>query len=344
MGRSSNWEKELYIEQEEIVKILPPLAGIPTGMENYYNPSDDIIYQPVIRRKNFLTSEWSHLNKARAERPISQMSLEVKEKECLFCSGKESYTPRHLRGGDYLRIVSDKGVWRLRVFPNLYPWLIEHMNIVETPSHKISFSQLDDEEELNAWEAAVRISKELERRKVYPLLFRNHGWGASILHYHWQIGALPYIPSKVREELVTAKRFYRRYKVNIFDAIVMEESRRKLRVISEDEYVFTVAAYAPRAALEVWCVLKVPFSTMSELGREHIESLALQVNAVLRKMYGRCKIDTMNIVVHQLPKKFNRYYRLHVEILPFKHLAGAERGFNEYAVEVFPEKAAEMLR
>jgi galactose-1-phosphate uridylyltransferase len=338
------WEKELYIEQEEVIKILPPLVGVPAGVENYYSSLDNTLSQPVVRRKNFLTHEWSHLNKARAERPISQMNLEVKEKECLFCSGKENYTPRHLTGGDYIRIVDEKGGWKLRVFPNLYPWMIEHMNIVETPSHKVSISQLDNDEELSAWNVAVDISKELEKRKVYPMLFRNHGWGASILHYHWQIGALPYIPSKVHEELTTAKHFYRKYKINIFDAIIMGESERRLRIISENEHVLTVAAYAPRAALEVWCILKPPFSSIGEFKKEHVESLASQVNTILKRMYERCKIDTMNIVVHQLPKKFSRYYRIHVEILPFKHLAGAERGFNEYAIEVFPEKAAEMLR
>lgn len=337
-----DWDKDLFVELKETLQILPPKAGLPPGLDKYYK--DGVLYQPLVRRKNCLTNDWAHMNMARAERPIAQMNLTMEQKDCSFCAGKEDKTPGWVEtGGDYIRIGDNP--WKLRSFPNLYPWLINHLNIVESPEHKTSFSQLNDEEELQAWKVAAKITKEIEKQGVMPTLFRNHGWGASIAHYHWQVGGLPYIPNKVQEELTTAKKFYKQWKTNIFDALIQSEKAYGVRWIDEDEYTAVVATYAPRTAFEVWLISKVPVTTLAKCSKEQIESLCTKLNTVLRKLLAGPKIDTMNIIAHQLPKtKYNKYYRLHLEIMPFKHLAGAERGFGEYAIEVTPEKVAEMLK
>ncbi len=336
---TAEWDKDLFIELNETMEILPPKAGIPPGLDKYYR--EGVLYQPLIRRKNVLTNDWTHLNIARAERPIAKMDLQMVQKECLFCHGKEDKTPGCVSThGDYIRIGNEN--WTLRAFPNLYPWLIEHLNVVETNEHKTSISQMSDAEEVLAWSAISKIVKDLEKRKVYPMVFRNHGWGASISHYHWQVGAVPYIPNRVQEEFVRAKKFYRKWKTNIFDALINSEKENKLRWITEDETSAVVSTYAPRTAFEVWIISKLPVSSLSKFKKPQLDSLAIQLDKILKKLYERAWIDTMNIIVHQLPR--NKYYRLHIEIMPFKHLAGAERGFGEFAIEITPEKVAEILK
>ncbi|MFA4874073.1 MAG: hypothetical protein WC956_02120 [bacterium] len=335
------WEKDLFVELKETMRILPPKAGLPPGLDGYFK--EGVLHQPLIRRKCCLTNDWAHLNMARAERPMAKMNLKMEQKECIFCRGKEDKTPRWVEtGGDYIRIGDTD--WSLRAFPNLYPWMINHLNIVECSDHKESFSQLDDTEELQAWNVAAKITTDIERQGVYPMLFRNHGWGSSIAHYHWQIGGLPYMPNRIQEELNTAKEFYHKWDINIFDALLKSEKANGTRWIDEDEHTAVIAAFAPRTAFEVWLVCKRPITTLSACTTDEIKSLCTMLNSVLRKLHAGPGIDTMNIVFHQLPAQDNTpYYRLHIEIMPFKHLAGAERGFGEYAIEVLPERAAELL-
>jgi hypothetical protein len=76
------WDKELFVELHETLTILPPLCGIPKGLDKYFK--DGKLYQPVIRRKNYITNEWSHFNIACAEPPIAKMDLKMDRKECIF--------------------------------------------------------------------------------------------------------------------------------------------------------------------------------------------------------------------------------------------------------------------
>jgi len=62
------------------------------------------------------------------------------------------------------------------------------------------------------------------------------------------------------------------------------------------------------------------------------------------KAIDRCiGLDSFGIVCHQT-EPGDPEYRLHFEIIPYKHYGGAERGFEEYVVEVAPEHAAGQLR
>lgn len=340
------WHNDLYIELNETMEVLPPASGIPQGLDKYFQNGK--LCQPVVRRKNFLTNEWTHLNMARADRPIAKMDLKMEQKECLFCPENEDKTPRHVKtGGDYIRITDEKGNWKTRVFPNLYPWMIEHMNIVETPIHKVSLAELNLEEEILALTAAQKIVSELEEKKTYPVVFRNQGWGASISHYHWQIGALPYLPNRLKEELQIANNFYEKYKTNIFDAIILSETEKPVRVINNTAEILVLSPFAPRTAFEVWLIWKKKVTSISQLSNDELEDTALVLYEILKRMYDRVQLDTMNIILHQIPlfePNVKDTYRLHIEIMPHKFLAGAEKGFLEFAIEVTPERAAEILR
>ncbi|MCS7227558.1 MAG: hypothetical protein NZ839_01165 [Endomicrobia bacterium] len=341
------WDNELFIELHETMEILPPKSGVPKGLEKYYQ--NNILKQPVIRRKNYITNEWTHLNMARADRPIAKMDLKMEQKECQFCPENENKTPRHVKtNADYIRITDETTKqWKLRVFPNLFPWMIEHMNIVETSQHKVSLYELDLKEEILALTTARKIVTELEDIRTYPVLFRNQGWGASISHYHWQIGALPYLPNRLNEELQIARKFYTKYKKNIFDAIIISEIEQNLRVINQNDDIVVISPFAPRTAFEVWLIFKKPLTSISQLTDSEIQSLSEELYTILKNLYNKIQIDTLNIVFHQIPlfeTDIKDVYRLHIEIMPHKFLAGAEKGFLEFAIEVTPERATELLK
>ncbi len=241
----------------------------------------------------------------------------MEQKECMFCPENETKTPRYVKtNGDYIRFPNDNN-WKVRVFPNLFPWMIEHMNIVETAKHKISLAELDLEEEILALTTAQNIIKELEKTNVYPILFRNQGWGASISHYHWQIGALPYIPNRLKEELDIASKFYKKYDTNIFDAIIVSEQEQSVRVITTTEKILVLSPFAPKTAFEVWLIFKTKVTSLSQLTKDEISSLAEQQYFVLKKLYNKFQIDTLNIIFHQISlytKEIQDIYRLHIEL------------------------------
>jgi UDPglucose--hexose-1-phosphate uridylyltransferase len=339
------WDKDLFIEKKEEHEVIIPLAGPPEGMQRFIH--DDIFKQPVIRRKNYQTNEWTHINIARASRPLApKTGFKIEEKECMFCPQNVGKTPRHRKTGTDYILMGEKNDWKLRVFPNLYPWLVEHLNIVQTPKHKISLKESNPEEEFLALKTAKEIVIELEKNKTYPVIFRNHGWGASITHFHWQIGSLPYIPTKINEEVKLAKKFYEEYKTNLFQAIIESEKEKNERVILESENNFILSPFAPRTNFEILIICKKDFVSLSMCDESYLLSLADDLHDILQRLYSKAKVDILNVVIHQLPafEKSSHCYRLHIELLPFKFLAGAERGFSEFAVEVTPEKAASILK
>ena len=362
------WDEDLFVEISDVEVILPPESGVPAALSAYQR--EGRLEQPVKRRKDYLTDTWCHINIARAERPWTVPSLHFEAgKTCFFCPGFEDHTPRAVStGGDRLRM--GEGSWHTRVFPNLYPWLMEHSNIVETPEHKTSLADIDAEEEANALTAAADFCREMEAEGRVPVLFRNHGWGASLSHFHWQVGALPRIPSHIREELDGCSQFSQKWQANVFDAIIESERARGERWIAEDEFSAVIAPFAPRTNYEVWIIAKEPVSSLAACSGDQIRSLARTLTRTLKVLYKVTQIDCLTVVCHQVPEAWNASarhvlsssaelvlskvegltvnsvegistgYRLHFEVCPFKHWAGAERGLGEFAIEVIPEKTA----
>jgi hypothetical protein len=83
-------------------------SGIPKELNKYFK--DSKFYQPVIRRKNYITNEWSHFNIACAEPPIAKMDLKMDRKECMFCPEDQDKTPKHIKtNGDYIRQMIPTG-------------------------------------------------------------------------------------------------------------------------------------------------------------------------------------------------------------------------------------------
>lgn len=336
------WDNDLFVQEETQLLIMGPLAGTPDFLKEFEDHRG-IICQPVTRRQSYLMNHWSHINLARSKR-----TMHVKEPQmdnpghCFFCAGGESQTPRHaVTQDDYLRIP-ETGNWQLRCFNNLYPWMEEHLNIVETPIHKVSLQDLDLEEEKRVFRTAAHVIREMEQKKLFPVFFRNQGYGASISHYHWQIGALAHIPSLVAEEIQRAEAFHQKYGISLFDAIITSELERKERVVTDTPDFVVLAAYAPRTRFELLLIPKFDLDSLSSATEDQLDSITQHLVETLKLLYGKTGADTMNIIIHQLAQ--STHYRFHIEILPHKFYAGAELGFREFAVELTPEKMTQLLR
>ena len=342
------WEKELFFEIQEVAEILPPESGVPPGLEDYLNDSG-VLVQPIIRRRNYLTNDMCHLNVARSRRPgnivgkssTGGRAVDVPAK-CPFGPGRESGTPRCAASeGDYARVGT--APWLLRSFPNLYPWLLDHLNIVETPEHKASSEDLVAEEELRALNVASQYSIEQEEAGRFVVLFKNQGVSASLAHFHWQIGSLSYPPVRIAEELERSKGFIGKYRLNIFDAIMNAERNKSERWIGENDVLALFAPFAPRTNHELWIVLKRNVSSLSQTTPEERQAMAEVLCSSVRNLFDASQQDDLFIIIHQLPPPYAEL-RLHIEIFPVKPWSGAERGFGELVIEHSPEDTALMMR
>jgi galactose-1-phosphate uridylyltransferase len=334
-----DWDHDLFQELQSDATLLAPPAGTPSAIGRFQAGAQ--ISQPVWRRKDYLTDTWSHVNLARARRPFAAPRLtHVDNPSCLFCPGNEDATPRDIEtGGDTMRI--GENAWRLRAFPNLYPWLLNHGNIVESPAHKVSLKDIDEEEQFLALQMIQDICRKYEEAGLFPMVFKNHGWGASAAHTHWQYGALPYLPKRVAHERRTAQAFFEKWSLNVFDAIIRSEQAGP-RFINEDECVCCIAPFAPRTNYEVCLFLKEKASSLSAASAKAVRSISKALVKLSHALYHGLSVDSICVVCHQVQDDSN--YRLHFEMLPFKHWAGAERGFEEYVVEATPEDSADFFR
>jgi len=342
------WEDELFVEIREEGCLRPPDAGVPDGLEPFLE-GDGVLRQPIIRRRHYLTKDMCHMNLARANRPgnlngkANPASRAIDDPaKCFFGKGKEDVTPRwEPTGEDYARIGDEN--WQLRAFPNLYPWLLDHLNIVETPDHKASSDEMAAEEESRALDVAARYSKEQEAKGRYVVLFRNQGVSASQAHFHWQIGALSYIPVRVNQELERAQEFFEKHQANIFDAICDMERSKKDRWIGENDHFAVFAPFAPRTNHEIWLVAKNNVVSLSQTTESERQVWADVLCGCVASLFEISGNDDIFVIVHQLPHSFEEY-RLHIEIFPVKPWAGAERGFGELVVEYPPERTASEIR
>lgn len=116
---------------------------------------------------------------------------------CPFCPGHEHETPREIaRTGD---------PWRVRVFPNKFPFVEHHEVIVESNEHDAAFATLAHAPDV--------VAMYVERyRALRPFgtvaLFKNHGAmaGASLPHPHSQIAAVPFVPPRIAREAEAFRR------------------------------------------------------------------------------------------------------------------------------------------
>ncbi len=124
---------------------------------------DGKLYQPVIRRKNYITNEFPHFNIVRAKRSITKMGLKMEQKECMSCSENEDKIQRYVKTNtDYISMMDNNG-WKVRVFPRSLP-MDDTTYEVEIPKHKVLLAELHLEEDTLALTTAQKMIKELGKK------------------------------------------------------------------------------------------------------------------------------------------------------------------------------------
>lgn len=326
-------------------------------------------------RKDPVLGRWVIISTERAKRPkdfkVAPEAKLISPKECPFCPGNESATPPEVFAYRDNNSQPNEQGWTLRVIPNKFPALriegeidrrgegiYDRMNgigahevIIETPDHSVDLADL----ELTAFEKVIYayrqriIDLQRDKRLRYVMIFKNFGAaaGASLEHSHSQLIAMPVIPKRVMEEMDGAKRYYEYRERCIFCDIVVQETKSRKRLISENNSFIMICPFAPRFPFETWIVPRTHISNFEDSTEQQLRDLASILKDGLSRVKKALTTPPYNYIIHTTPITLRgiEFYHYHLEIIPvLTHVAGFEWGTGFYINPTAPEESASYLK
>jgi UDPglucose--hexose-1-phosphate uridylyltransferase len=334
-------------------------------------------------RYDTLKQKWTVIAPERAVRPSDfithrkELLSDDKTKFCPFCPGNEKSTTKEL-----LRLNGDEnGDWSLRVVANKYPaFRIEgnlkregygvydkvtgigaHEVIVETPAHELSLTDYSIKTLYNLFYAFKERMLDLKRdiRFRYIFAFKNYGHkaGATLVHPHSQIIAMPVIPDTVVSMLRSSREYYEKKERCIVCDILDMEFRSGNRIVFENADFVALCPYASFFSFETRIYPTKHSHDFTLINDDGLLSLAGIVKETLVRLDKSLVGPHLNIVLHTSPptnerpshpdywKSIAYDYHWHLEIIPrISGYAGFEwaTGFNINIVR--PEESAKFLR
>lgn len=263
--------------------------------------------------------------------------------------------------------------WRIRAFPNLHPALrVEdagqgngegpydrmgglgaHEVIVEDPDRNADLARMDPHhvfEVLSAWRARLGDLRR-DGRLACGVVFKNRGWqaGATVLHPHSQLLAMPFVPPVLAGELSAISAYRSAHgRCPMCDALRHERALGD-RLVLDGKVACVVAPYASRVPFEIM-VAPVAHQAAFE---EADDNLLHEIAWLLREGMARLDRTLAQPAYHlwlrtapwRLPETERVGYHWHVSVLPAIDRYGAfENATGTRINTVLPEEAAAALR
>jgi UDPglucose--hexose-1-phosphate uridylyltransferase len=318
-------------------------------------------------RTDQLTGLRTILAPGRADRPHGferEGSDEKGAEGCPFCEGAEAKTPPEVYAARPGGGKADTPGWTSRVVPNLYPALGEgddepradsnpelfaarsavggHEVLINAPEHVTAMAELSEERFLGAvetWRARMRAHS----YAAYVQLVVNEGAGAgaSLPHTHAQLYALPFVPAAIARERERVGAYAERSTGGgLLSDVLVEEVRRKERLVAIDDDAALICPWASRSPYELRVVPRQPVARFEE----DTAGVAM-IRAAMRLLAERFDgPPELNLWVVTAPRGIDEFH-WHVDIAPrltnkasFEFATGVD--INVYP----PERAAGDLR
>jgi len=226
-----------------------------------------------------------------------------------------------------------------------------HEVLVECPEHHLNLATMDIktvERVLFAYQKRYKDLTALEEiESVIP--FRNHGTraGASIIHPHSQMIALPIIPRDVMSRMNESIRYYEEHRNCIFCRVLDAELEIMERVVIESQYFVAFIPYAAKSPFHMWIYPRRHNSSFAEARDEELKDLAAVLRGVMHKLYYGLNNPDYNLIVRSAPKGYghSHFFHWYITIVPrLTRTAGFELGSGMFINTSIPEENAEYLR
>ncbi len=290
---------------------------------------------------------------------------------CPFCPGNEAMTPPEIAAQRPGTSAPNAKGWSLRIVPNKFPALrIEgslnragegvydlmngvgaHEVIIETPDHLKDLADLTNAEIEQVLAAYKARSLDLrnDRRFRYLLIFKNYGEtaGASLVHAHSQLIALPIVPKRVMEELRCADHYFEYKERCVFCDMIQQESEDRERVVLETAEFIAFAPFVSRFPFELWIMPKTHAADFGQITDAQVKDLAGMMRQTLQRVKQTLHDPSYNFLIHTSPvtDHIREEYHWHLEMIPrLTRVAGFEWGSGFYINPTPPELAAQALR
>lgn len=323
-------------------------------------------------RQNLATKEWVIIALERAKRPHEFVDSARKacgdgpawDPKCPFCPGNEEDDLEVLR-------LPKEGPWNVRIVGNRYPALsvdgtLErqyigllrrisgvgyHEVIVESPHHNTCSALQTPQEVALVFRTFIERAWQVQtdRRIEYLLFFKNHGRqaGASLMHPHSQMVALPMVPNDVRVRADEARHHFDEVGQCAFCEMIEQERQLGARVILETDHFIAFTPYASVAPFHIWVMPKVHLSSFLHAQDDELEDLGVIMHRVLRKLYLALNNPDFNYAIRTAPVSDlgAAYLHWYITIVPrISYAAGFEIGSGIYINPSLPEECAAFLR
>lgn len=330
----------------------------------------ELRYDPIKRTWVILAAQRGH----RPSHYHSPSQSLPEPKSCPFCSGNEKMTPPEVYSHRSSDTAPDSPGWRVRVVPNKFPALdkklscepyIEgihsripgfgtHEIVIETPVKNRQMADMDDVEVaeiLAVFRERMRTHFSDGRFKTV-ILFKNHGKaaGASLVHSHTQLMALPVIPNNVASQLESFEEHRSEKDRCLMCEILEKEVREGDRVVVNESGYMVLAPFAASSPFQLNIVPRDHSHDFSLSDDDSLGHLAQVLGGTLRRLRSVLGEHPWNMVLHNAPANLDgerdaTAYHWFLEITPrLTNPAGFEMGSGFSINTVAPEECAEILR
>lgn len=322
-------------------------------------------------RQNPITKHWVLIAPQRSKRPEEYSTYPVMvgapehDANCVFCLGHEQLHKA-------VAFVPEQKNWQVYVIANKYPALgsdhiAEQQDFYTARSgygdHEVIITRQHNEPIALQSHQLISLTLQtfidrvqalsLDKQIQYIQLFHNHGRdaGASIIHPHYQLMAMHFVPPHLHSELSGAAHHFNIYRTCIYCAILEEEQRANKRIILETKHFIVLAPYASRSPFETWILPKQHQARFEEVAADLRDELAVVIKLVLGRLYIQLSDPPLNFYIHTLPyavyergQSGDAFYHWHITIFPRLTIwAGFEYGTGIPINPMSPEEVTTFL-
>lgn len=335
----------------------------------------ELRYDPVKKTWIILSAERGH----RPSHYQYRTHAVPEPKSCPFCPGNEAMTPPEVYSHRSPDTAPDGPGWRVRVVPNKFPALStgvapgdlypvpytegihsripgfgSHEIIIETPVRDRQMVDMTDDEiaeVLIVFRERMRAHFSDGRFKSV-ILFKNHGKeaGASLVHSHTQLMALPVIPNNVALQLQSFEEYRTREDRCLMCDILQREIKEDVRIVDDGGGYLVVTPFAASSPFQLNIVPREHNHDFSLSDDDSLDTLAQVLGRTLKRLYSVLREHPWNMVLHNAPVDPEGHlnvevYHWFLEITPrLTNTAGFEMGSGFFINTVAPEECAELLR
>ncbi|PJE57898.1 MAG: galactose-1-phosphate uridylyltransferase [Candidatus Portnoybacteria bacterium CG10_big_fil_rev_8_21_14_0_10_36_7] len=315
-----------------------------------------------------VSNDWVVIAVGRAMRPEDfsknkREKIDVSEADCVFCNIATQSAP-------VLEYKNEKDEWQLVVIPNKYPAFsvgnelrkeqqgpyetmnaIGHHEVIIIRDHKKTIAEMSTSEVKLIIDAYQSRYLSLKDKKFvnYISIFNNYGKeaGASIVHPHSQLMAIPIIDPDLNRSLEGSKKYMDKHGQCVHCAMIEWDITDKKRIVFENKEFVVLCPFASRSSFEVRIYPKVHSAYFEKIDDQNKQSLAEALREAIQRIFEVLGDPAYNFFLHTAPCDggVHDHYHWHLEIMPKTGTwAGFELGTGIEISTLEPDKAAEFLR